>query len=140
MVDAGPNDKVERRAVAVPSIEVDLYASSTCLHGPPKLPAARSPQPFVRCRVSVGIAIKKSPDHPLILGAMEASLFFEEIDASFRKCDGDLLRILTKYQLAGWGEKIFNNIQTPKRLICVLDWLFHTSVNLASSTLHRKYE
>jgi len=46
------------------------------------------------------ITIKKGPDHPLILRAMEARLFLEEIDATFRKRDRDLLRILTKYQLA----------------------------------------
>jgi hypothetical protein len=67
----------------------------------------------------VSITIKKSPDHPLILRAMEARLSFEEIDASFRKCNRDLLRILTKYQFTGWRKKIFNNTQTPKRLICV---------------------
>src|SRR6202051_4852070 len=70
------------------------------------LPAARSHQPFVRRRMRVSITIKKSPYHPLILRAMEARLSFEEIDASFRKRDRDLLRILTKYQLTGWRKKI----------------------------------
>jgi hypothetical protein len=63
----------------------------------PKLPAARSLQPLVRRRMRVSITIKKSPDHPLILRAMEARLSFEEIDASFRKRNCDLLHILTKY-------------------------------------------
>jgi hypothetical protein len=88
----------------------------------------------------ISITIQKSPDHPLILRAMEARLSFEEIDASFRKRNRDLLRILTKYQFTGWRKKIFNNTQTPKRLICVLYWLFHISVDLASNTLHQKYE
>ena len=88
----------------------------------------------------IGIAIKKGPDHPLILRAMEARLSLEEIYASLRKCDCDLLRILTKYQLTGWREKICNNIHTAKRLICVLYWLFHTVADLASNTRHQKYE
>jgi hypothetical protein len=88
----------------------------------------------------VSVTIKKGPDHPLILRAIEARLSFEEIDASFRKRDRHLLRVLTKYQLTRRREKIFNNSHTPKRLICVLYWLFHTSVNLASNTPHRKYE
>jgi hypothetical protein len=83
------------------------------------LPAARPFQPFVRRRMRGSITIKKGPDHPLILRAMKARLFLEEIDASFRKRDRDLLRILTKYQLTGWRKKIFDNTQTPKRLICV---------------------
>lgn len=86
------------------------------------------------------ITIKKDPDHPLILRAMKARLFLEEIDASFRKRDRDLLRILTKYQLTGWRKKIFDNTQTPKRLICVLYWLFHTIADLASNNRHQKYE
>jgi hypothetical protein len=88
----------------------------------------------------VSITIKKSPDHPLILRAMEARLSFEEIDASLRKRNRDLFRVLAKYQLTGWREKVFNNIHTPKRLICVLYWLFHICVNLASNIPHRKYE
>jgi hypothetical protein len=86
------------------------------------------------------ITIKKDPDHPLILRAMKARLFLEEIDASFRKRDRHLLRILTKYQLTGWRKKVFDNAQTPKRLICVLYWLFHTIAGLASNTLHQKCE
>ncbi|MEA3160107.1 MAG: hypothetical protein QOD95_1655 [Gammaproteobacteria bacterium] len=86
------------------------------------------------------ITIKKGPDHPLILRAMEARLFLEEIDASFRKRDRDLLRILTKYQFTRWRKKVFDNAQATKRLICVLYWLFHTIADLASNTLHQKYE
>jgi hypothetical protein len=81
----------------------------------------------------VGIAIKKSPNHPLILRAMESRLSLEEVDASLRKRNCHLLRILTKYKLTGRREEIFNNTQTPKRLIGVLYWLFHTSVNLVSN-------
>jgi len=88
----------------------------------------------------VSIAIKKSPDHPLILRAMEARLSFEEIDASFRQRYCDLLRILTKYQLTGRRKKILDNTEAPERLICVLYWLSHTSVDLASNTLHQKFE
>ena len=88
----------------------------------------------------VGIAIQKSPDHPLILRAMKPGLFLEEIDATLGKCNRYLLRILTKYQITRRRKKVRDDIHAPKGLICVLYWLFHTSVDLASNTPHRKYE
>ena len=45
----------------------------------------------------LGVTIEKSPDHPLILRAMEPRLFLEEVDASLGKRDSHLLGILTKY-------------------------------------------
>ncbi len=106
----------------------------------PTLLAARTIQPFVRSRMRIGIAIKERPDHPLILRAMKARLFLEEIDAALGKRNCHLLGIRAKHQLAGRREEIFYDTETPERLICVLYWLSHTSVDLASNTRHRKYE
>jgi hypothetical protein len=132
------------RTTVILRISADIDArqrDATCIfHLPaplPKLPAARS---LVRRRMRVGIAIKKRPDHPLILCAMEARLFPEEIDAALGKRNCHLLRVLAKHQLAGRREEILNDIETPEGLICVLYWLFHTSADLASNTQRRKYE
>ena len=88
----------------------------------------------------IGIAIKKGPDHPLILSAIETRLFSEEINAALGKRNRHLLRIFPINQLAGRREKILYDIQSAERLICVFYWFFHTSVDLESNTLHQKCE
>jgi hypothetical protein len=90
--------------------------------------------------VRVSIAIQERPYHALILRTMQPRLPFEEINASFRECNRDLFRLLTKYQLTRGREKILDNTQRPKRLICVLYLPFHKLLGLVSNTLHRKYE
>ena len=87
----------------------------------------------------VSIAIQKSR-HALILRTVQACLPFEEINASLREGNRDLLHLLTKYQLTRGREKIFHNTQSPKGLICILYWLFHKLVGLVSNTLRQKYE
>jgi hypothetical protein len=88
----------------------------------------------------ISITIQERPYHALILRTMQACLPFEEINASLRERNGDLLRLFTKYQLARRGEKILDDTQSPKRLICVLYLLSHKFVDLVSNTLHRKCE
>ena len=61
----------------------------------------------------VSVTIKESPDHPLILSAVEPRLSFKEIDTPLGKRNRHLLRIFTKYQLTGCREKILDNVHAP---------------------------
>jgi hypothetical protein len=90
--------------------------------------------------VRVSIAIEERPYHALILRTMQACLPLEEINASFRKRNRDLFRVLTKYQLSRGREKVLDNTQSPKRLIFVLYLPFHKLVDPVSNILRRKYE
>ena len=87
----------------------------------------------------LGVSIKKTPDHSLILGIVLLRLGLEELHATPAQSKRYLDSFIPKDQIIRTRKEVGNNFKLSEGLVCVFDFRAHRFAFLFASNLPRKY-
>lgn len=88
----------------------------------------------------LGVSVKQSPDHPLILRIVLLSFGLEELDTSFAQSKSDLDPLVLKYQVLGPGKEVSHDSGVSEWFARVLYFRAHISAFLFANNRRQKCE
>ena len=88
----------------------------------------------------LGVGVKQSPNHPLILRIVLLSFGLEEFDTTFAQSKSDLYSLVLKYQVLGPGKKISYDLGVSAWFARVLYFRAHISAFPFANSPRQKCE
>jgi len=85
----------------------------------------------------LGVSVKQSPDHPLVLRIVPLSLGLEKFDATLAQGEGDLDSFVLKYKILRPGKEISHDPGVSEGFVRVFYFRAHISVFLFANSLRR---
>lgn len=85
----------------------------------------------------LGVSIKETTNHPLILRVMPFGFALEKFDAALAQCKRDLHALFSEDEVLRGREEICDDLGPPKGLVGVSDSRAHGSACLFASNLRR---
>lgn len=85
----------------------------------------------------LGVGVKQSPNHPLILRMVLLRLGLEEFDTTFAQSKSDLYSLVLKYQVLGPGKKISYDLGASEGFARVLYFRAHIFAFLFANSQHQ---
>ena len=88
----------------------------------------------------LGVSVKQSPDHPLILSIVLLRLGLKEFDTTFAQSKRDLDPLVLKYQVLGARKEVSYDLGVSEWFARVLYFRAHISAFLFANSPRQKCE
>jgi hypothetical protein len=88
----------------------------------------------------LGVGVKETPDHALILCVVPSRLGLKEFHAALAQRDGHLDALIPKDQILGARKKVRNDPWVSERFVGVSDFLAHRFACLSANSRRQKFE
>ena len=85
----------------------------------------------------LGVGVKQSPNHPLILRVVLLCLGLEKINAALAQRNGDLDSFVLKYKIFRPWQEVSDDPRVSEGFVRVLDFRAHRFVCLSANIPHR---